>query len=86
MCVCFLSTLWVARGAAPAVSVPASPGNFENTGPGVQFVEFLGRRAIDLSAGQINVKGAKFRDGNGGWAFQCELHSVAAKAARNGLQ
>lgn len=34
-----------------------------SVGGGVQFGEFLGRRAINLPAGLLNVKRAKFRDG-----------------------
>ena len=70
LCVCVLSTLSIVRGAAQAVPVPASPESFDmdtskkaSVGGGVQFGEFLGRRAIDLPAGLLNVKGAKFRDG-----------------------
>jgi 3-keto-disaccharide hydrolase len=70
LCVCLLSTLSIARGAAQAVPVPASPESFDmdtsktaSVGGGVQFGEFLGRRAIDLPAGLLNVKGANFRDG-----------------------
>src|SRR5258707_301847 len=70
LCVCLLSTLSIARGAAQAVPVPASPESFDmdtsktaSVGGGVQFGEFLGRRVIDLPAGLLNVKGAKLRDG-----------------------
>ena len=69
LCVCLLSTFSIARGAAQAVPVPASPESFDmgtwtaSVGGGVQFGEFLGRRAIDLPAGLLNVKGARLRDG-----------------------
>src|SRR5690349_5533347 len=70
LCICLLSTLSITQDAARAVPVSASPESFEtdtsttaSVGGGVQFGEFLGRRAIDLPAGLLNVKGAKFRDG-----------------------
>jgi len=68
--VCLLSVLSLACGAAQTIPVPASPESFDidtstasPVGSGVQFGEFLGRHAIDLPAGLLNVKGAKFRDG-----------------------
>ena len=58
LCICLLSTLSIARGAAQAVPVPAAPESFDmdtsktaSVGGGVQFGEFLGRRAIDLPQG-----------------------------------
>ena len=55
---------------AQSVSVPMSPGSFElassRTGPsgdGIQFGEFLGRRALYLPSGLLTVKAARFRDG-----------------------
>lgn len=55
---------------AQPISVHMSPGNFEiassRTGPsgdGIQFGEFLGRRALYLPSGLLAVKAARFRDG-----------------------
>jgi hypothetical protein len=55
---------------AQPVSVPMSPGNFEpaalrtgSPGDGIQFGEFLGRRAVYLPSGLLTVKAARFRDG-----------------------
>jgi hypothetical protein len=55
---------------AQSNSVHMSPGNFElassRTGPsgdGIQFGEFLGRRALYLPSGLLTVKAARFRDG-----------------------
>ena len=55
---------------AQPVPVNMSPGNFEvstprtgSSGDGVQFGEFLGRRAVYLPSGFLNVKAARFRDG-----------------------
>jgi hypothetical protein len=52
---------------AQPVQVPMSPDNFEipasPSGNAIQFGEFLGRRAVYLPSGFLNVKGATFRDG-----------------------
>jgi hypothetical protein len=55
---------------AQPVRVPMSPDNFElaasrsgSSGDGIQFGEFLGRRAVYLPSGLLTVKAAKFRDG-----------------------
>jgi hypothetical protein len=55
---------------AQSIPVPMSPESFEvdtaRTGSSeraIQFGDFLGRRAVYLPSGFLNVKGAKFRDG-----------------------
>jgi hypothetical protein len=52
---------------AQPVPVPMSPDNFEipasPSGKAIQFGEFLGRRAVYLPSGFLNVKGVTFRDG-----------------------
>ena len=55
---------------AQPVPVAMSPDNFEpgafratSSGDGVQFGEFLGRRAVYLPSGLLPVKAARFRDG-----------------------
>jgi len=55
---------------AQPIPVQLSPDNFEllssRTGPsgnGIQFGEFLGRRAVYLPSGFLTVKSARFRDG-----------------------
>ncbi len=62
---CFISV-----SQAQAIPVPMSPASFEidssRTGlseRAIQFGDFLGRRAVYLPSGFLNVKGAKFRDG-----------------------
>lgn len=63
---CFISVM-----QAQPIPVPMSPESFEidnsRTGPSeraIQFGDFLGRRAVYLPSGFLNVKGAKFRDGS----------------------
>jgi hypothetical protein len=63
---CFISV-----SQAQPIPVPMSPASFEidtaKAGPServIQFGDFLGRRAVYLSSGFLNVKGAKFRDGS----------------------
>lgn len=46
---------------SPESFVLSAPNGSSATGP--QFVEHLGRKAVDLSSGLLNVKGAKMRDG-----------------------
>jgi hypothetical protein len=52
---------------AQPVSVPMSPDNFEippsPSANAIQFGEFLGRRAVYLPSGFLNVKEVTFRDG-----------------------
>jgi len=60
---CFISV-----SQAQLIPVPMSPASFEistssSSGQAPQFGEFLGRQAVDLPSGFLNVKGAKFRDG-----------------------
>jgi len=62
---CFISV-----SKAQPIPVPMSPASFEidasRTGSSeraIQFGDFLGRRAVYLPSGFLNVKGAKFRDG-----------------------
>jgi len=62
---CFISV-----SQAQPIPVPMSPASFEidtsRTGSSeraIQFGDFLGRRAVYLPSGFLNVKGAKFRDG-----------------------
>lgn len=59
-----------AQAIPQPIPVPMSPANFEidtsRTGSSeraIQFGDFLGRRAVYLPSGFLNVKGAKFRDG-----------------------
>ncbi len=55
---------------AQSISVPMTPGSFElassrtgSSGDGIQFGEFLGRRALYLPSGLLTVNAARFRDG-----------------------
>jgi hypothetical protein len=72
-CVLTVATLagcFITVSQAQPIPVPMSPAGFEigtsRTGSSeraIQFGDFLGRRAVYLPSGFLNVKGAKFRDG-----------------------
>jgi hypothetical protein len=75
---CFLSALH-----AQSIAVPMSAESFEIDGSrmgssqqAVQFGDFLGRRAVYLPSGFLNVKGAKFRDGTVEFDVASKPHSL----------
>ena len=70
LAVAALAGCFISVSQAQHIPVPMSPESFDidtsragSSGAAIQFGDFLGRRAVYLPSGFLNVKGAKFRDG-----------------------
>lgn len=78
-----LAGSFISVSQAQPIAVPMSPESFvidaSRTGPSeqaIQFGDFLGRRAVYLPSGFLNVKKANFRDGTVEFDVASKPHSL----------